>query len=150
MRHISSRCRSIISICGLEQQVFGISMGSVPFGINPGTEFRNPVRELGDLAAATPEADLDFGRKFVRLAESGNVSGFKDLRVVLLWPYWSRVLSEFSELRVVRLTVLRSPHEVAMSIFDFAVKGHPRTTMPWTSPPCARGGFKLSVSLGRG
>jgi len=52
-----------------------------------------------------------------RLLASGRISGFKDPRVPLLWPFWSRVLAEFPGLRVVPLFVLRSPHEVAMSIF---------------------------------
>ena len=100
----------------LQQQVFGFD-GDLPRSEETLAQFLQ-LSGKWDLAAATPEADLEFGRKFVRqLAESGDVSGFKDPRVVLLWPYWSRVLSEFSELRVVLLTVLRSPHEVAMSIF---------------------------------
>ena len=37
--------------------------------------------------------------------------------MLLLWPYWIRVLGGFPGLRVVLLTLVRSPHEVAMSIF---------------------------------
>jgi len=52
-----------------------------------------------------------------QLLASGRISGFKDPRVPLLWPFWSRVLAEFPGLHVVPLFVLRSPHEVAMSVF---------------------------------
>ena len=72
-----------------------------------------------DPAATEPAPSLEFGRNVVRrLVESGEVSGFKDPRIVLLWPYWNRVLGGFPGLRVVLLTLLRSPHEVAMSIFS--------------------------------
>ncbi len=58
------------------------------------------------------------GRRLIeQLLASERVSGFKDPRVPLLWPFWSRVLAEFPGLRIVPLFVLRSPHEVAMSIF---------------------------------
>ncbi len=51
------------------------------------------------------------------LINSGTVSGFKDPRTVLLWPYWRRVFSAFPEVRVVPVVLLRSPHEIAMSLF---------------------------------
>jgi hypothetical protein len=58
------------------------------------------------------------GRQLIaQLVASGEVSGFKDPRVPLLWPYWSRVLAGFPGLRVVPVVLLRSPHEIAMSIF---------------------------------
>lgn len=58
------------------------------------------------------------GRRLIeQLVASAEISGFKDPRVPLLWPFWSQVLAEFPGLQVVPLFVLRSPHEVAMSIF---------------------------------
>ncbi len=61
---------------------------------------------------------IEQGKAFVQaLTASGPVSGFKDPRVPLLWPFWEHVLSAFPGLRVVPLLVLRSPHEIAMSIF---------------------------------
>ena len=62
------------------------------------------------------------GRELVRrLVESGPVSGFKDPHTVLLWPFWQRVLEGFPGLRVVPLSVMRSPHKIAMSLF---MRGH--------------------------
>ena len=58
------------------------------------------------------------GTECVRqLLDSGTISGFKDPRVPLVWPYWQRVFAEFPGLRIVPVLVLRSPHEIAMSIF---------------------------------
>ncbi len=51
------------------------------------------------------------------LIDSGEVSGFKDPRTVLLWPFWHRVLTAFPEVHVVPIALLRSPHEIAMSLF---------------------------------
>ncbi len=50
------------------------------------------------------------------LVDSGPVSGFKDPRTVLTWPFWQRVLEDFPDLRVVPIALLRSPHEIAMSL----------------------------------
>jgi hypothetical protein len=64
------------------------------------------------------EEMLQRGRDLVeQLVGSGQVSGFKDPRVPLLWPFWSRVFAGFPGLRVVPLFLVRSPHEVAMSLF---------------------------------
>jgi hypothetical protein len=52
-----------------------------------------------------------------RLVESGPISGFKDPRTVLIWPFWRRVLEAFPEVRVVPIVLLRTPHEIAMSLF---------------------------------
>ena len=61
---------------------------------------------------------LDQGEELVcRLVASGKVSGFKDPRVPLLWPFWMEVFRRMPELRVVPVVLLRSPHEIAMSIF---------------------------------
>ena len=61
---------------------------------------------------------VERGRTFVeQLVAAGHVSGFKDPRVPLLWPFWNRVFSQFAGLRVVPIFLVRSPHEIAMSIF---------------------------------
>jgi hypothetical protein len=58
------------------------------------------------------------GRRLVRaLVDSGKVSGFKDPRTVLTWPFWQQVLEGFpDEVRVVPFGLIRSPHEIAMSV----------------------------------
>lgn len=59
------------------------------------------------------------GRQLIhQLVASGPVSGFKDPRTVLTWPFWRCVLQEFPGLRVVPLFLIRSPHEIAMSLFQ--------------------------------
>jgi hypothetical protein len=65
-----------------------------------------------------PESTIQRGKELVeQLTGSGAISGFKDPRTALLWPLWSRVLSCFPGLRIVPLFLLRSPHEIGMSIF---------------------------------
>lgn len=67
---------------------------------------------------SVPEAAIQRGRELLEeLVESGAISGFKDPRTVLLWPYWKQVFSFFPGLRIVPLLVVRSPHEIAMSVF---------------------------------
>lgn len=64
-----------------------------------------------------PQEFFDEGRSLVRaLLDSGQVSGFKDPRTVLTWPFWQQILAGFPEVRVVPLVLLRSPHEIAMSL----------------------------------
>ena len=64
-----------------------------------------------------PDELFDEGRRLIAgLVESGGVSGFKDPRTVLTWPFWRQVLEEFPSLRVVVIPLLRSPHEIAMSL----------------------------------
>jgi hypothetical protein len=67
-----------------------------------------------------PEIPADLlarGRSIIeKLIESGIISGFKDPRTVLLWPFWKRVLADFPTIRVAPITLLRSPHEIAMSL----------------------------------
>jgi hypothetical protein len=71
-----------------------------------------------DWAEQVPEEYVQRGRSLIRtLLDSGKISGFKDPRTVLLWPFWRRVLSAFPGVRVVPVAVLRSPHEIAMSLF---------------------------------
>jgi hypothetical protein len=67
---------------------------------------------------AVPPAWLDRGEELLRrLAASAAVSGFKDPRVPLVWPFWAEVFRRIPALRVVPLVLLRSPHEIAMSMF---------------------------------
>ncbi|MGD0043444.1 MAG: hypothetical protein ABSE84_24070 [Isosphaeraceae bacterium] len=64
-----------------------------------------------------PDELFDEGRRLVAgLVGSGGISGFKDPRTVLTWPFWRQVLREFHSLRVVVVPLLRSPHEIAMSL----------------------------------
>jgi hypothetical protein len=64
-----------------------------------------------------PDELFDEGRRLVaELVGSGAISGFKDPRTVLTWPFWRQVLEEFHSLRVVVVPLLRSPHEIAMSL----------------------------------
>src|SRR5262249_46663273 len=56
-------------------------------------------------------------RSLIRaLVDSGPISGFKDPRTVLIWPFWKRVLEGFPGVRVVPVSLVRSPHEIAMSL----------------------------------
>jgi hypothetical protein len=71
-----------------------------------------------DWAEQVPEEYVQQGRSLIRtLLDSGKISGFKDPRTVLLWPFWRRVLLAFPGVRVVPVALLRSPHEIAMSLF---------------------------------
>jgi hypothetical protein len=64
-----------------------------------------------------PDELLEEGQALIRtLLASGPVSGFKDPRTVLTWPFWKRVLSNFPDVRVIPFGLLRSPHEIAMSL----------------------------------
>jgi hypothetical protein len=64
-----------------------------------------------------PDEFLAEGRSLIRtLVDSGEVSGFKDPRTVLTWPFWERVLTSFPDVRVIPLGLIRSPHEIAMSL----------------------------------
>ncbi len=67
---------------------------------------------------APTESVLQRGRDLLgQLIDSGNVCGIKDPRVPLLWPFWKGVIAGFPGLRVVPLFLIRSPHEIAMSLF---------------------------------
>ena len=68
---------------------------------------------------AYPPHLRQYGRKLLEdLVASGPVSGFKDPRTVLTWPFWRNVLRDFPGLRVIGVFLLRSPHEIAMSMFQ--------------------------------
>ena len=105
--------------CNLNQAVqdraFGFS-GDMPR--TPETLQRFVESEGCWPAFDVPPEWLDRGRELVqRLVASGDVSGFKDPRVPLVWPFWAEVLRRIPGLRVVPVVLLRSPHEIAMSIF---------------------------------
>src|SRR5438270_170580 len=69
--------------------------------------------------AEIPEELVEEGRSLVTaLLDSAPISGFKDPRTVLTWPFWRQVLEAFPEVNVVPVMLLRSPHEIAMSLFD--------------------------------
>jgi hypothetical protein len=75
------------------------------------------------------EGVVERGRRLIaELVASGRVSGFKEPRLPLLWPFWERVLAGFPDLRIVLLTMVRSPHEIAMSIFKRGGGEIPYTT----------------------
>jgi hypothetical protein len=64
-----------------------------------------------------PDSLITEGRSLVRaLLYSGRIAGFKDPRTVLNWPFWERVLAGFPGIRVVTAGLIRSPHEIAMSL----------------------------------
>ena len=64
-----------------------------------------------------PDEIFAEGRSLVRtLIDSGEVSGFKDPRTVLTWPFWERVFADFPDVRIVPQGLIRSPHEIAMSL----------------------------------
>jgi hypothetical protein len=64
------------------------------------------------------DAEIARGRELLdRLTESSPVCGFKDPRTAQVWPYWRRVFASMSNLRIVPLFLVRSPHEIAMSVF---------------------------------
>jgi hypothetical protein len=78
-----------------------------------------------DESIEIPEELIERGRALVgSLIDSGTISGFKDPRTVLLWPFWQRVLAAFPSLRVVPVVLLRSPHEIAMSLFSRSESQH--------------------------
>lgn len=67
---------------------------------------------------AITDQRIAHGRELVhQLMASGVVCGFKDPRTVLVWPFWQRVFAGMPELRVIPLFLVRSPHEIAMSLF---------------------------------
>jgi hypothetical protein len=73
----------------------------------------------GEWPEASPISNelLDEGRLLIRtLIDSGHVSGFKDPRTVLTWPFWERIFTDFPGLRIVPVSLLRTPHEIAMSL----------------------------------
>jgi len=64
-----------------------------------------------------PEEWFQEARDYVgHLAASGQVSGFKDPRTVLTWPFWKRVFDSIDQIEVAPVALLRSPHEIAMSL----------------------------------
>ena len=82
---------------------------------HPGSVLRNK-RRVGR-TIHIPDDLVAEGRSLIRsLVDSGPISGFKDPRTVLTWPFWKRVLAHFPDVAVVPVVFTRSPHEIAMSI----------------------------------
>ena len=101
-----------------------------------------------DWAEQVPEEYVQRGRTLIRtLLDSGKISGFKDPRTVLLWPFWRRVLSAFPGVRVVPVALLRSPHEIAMSLFKGSKAG-PATGPAWMSWRCISSNSRRSSKAG--
>ena len=68
------------------------------------------TRGAWDSAPAIPGDWMTEGRQLVAsLLESGMVSGFKDPRTILVWPFWRRVLEAFPEVRVVPVVLTAQP-----------------------------------------
>jgi hypothetical protein len=66
---------------------------------------------------SVPEEWLDEAERVTRvLIDGGPVSGFKDPRTALVWPFWREVFSRIQGVEVVAASLLRSPHEIAMSL----------------------------------
>ncbi len=103
----------------LNRQIQGLAYGfmdDLPGSPQIAARFSETRGEWDD-AIHIPQELLDEGRGMIReLLDSGQVSGFKDPRTVLTWPFWNRVLIDFPDVRVIPLGLLRSPHEIAMSL----------------------------------
>lgn len=64
-----------------------------------------------------PQEWLDEGEEITRqLIASGPISGFKDPRTVLVWPFWQQVFARIEDVEIIAASLLRSPHEIAMSL----------------------------------
>lgn len=64
-----------------------------------------------------PPEWLDEGERVARgLIESGPISGFKSPRTVLTWPFWREVLQRIDDVEIAPVMLVRSPHEIAMSL----------------------------------
>ncbi|WP_165073524.1 hypothetical protein [Paludisphaera rhizosphaerae] len=64
-----------------------------------------------------PQEWLDEGEEITRqLIASGPIAGFKDPRAVLVWPFWRQVFARIEDVEIVAASLLRSPHEIAMSL----------------------------------
>ena len=101
--------------CDLQTAAFGFPHES-PFDAKDYRRFRECDGQWpSGHVYSTQQRQL--GRELIeRLVASGRVSGFKDPRTVLTWPFWQNVLNDFPSLPVVGLFLLRSPHEIAMSM----------------------------------
>jgi glycosyltransferase involved in cell wall biosynthesis len=100
----------------LQTQVFGFP-DDLPNSPESLAEFRRSEGRWSSDVVIAPAAIKEGESLIHQLVESGTVSGFKDPRTVLLWPFWSQVFSRFPGLRIVPVFTARSPHEIAMSLF---------------------------------
>jgi len=66
---------------------------------------------------AIPQEWLEEGARIARgFAEAGPITGIKEPRLVLTWPFWRRIFQEVENLEIVPMMLARSPHEIAMSM----------------------------------
>jgi hypothetical protein len=106
-------------ICELNRKVQGLIHGFIDDMPTTEDNLRTFLKTQGswDRAEVIPEEFVSQGRELVAaLLESGTVSGFKDPRTILIWPFWRRVLAAFPGVRVVPVALVRSPHPIAMSL----------------------------------
>ncbi len=109
-----------VPICELSRTVQELAFGfrddlpETPEGVSHFVE----TQGRWDERLTIPDELLQRGRSLIGdLLASGRISGFKDPRAVLLWPFWRQVLAAFPAVRVAPVVLLRSPHEIAMSMF---------------------------------
>jgi hypothetical protein len=101
----------------VQNRVFGFQ-DDLPDSPEVMRRFRESGGDWELTSVPLPEELFEQGRALIeQLVETGLISGFKDPRVPLLWPFWSRVLAGFPDLHVIPVFLARSPHEIAMSIF---------------------------------
>lgn len=83
---------------------------------------------------SVPKTWLEEGGRIVRaLAESGSISGFKDPRTVLTWPFWRQVFQTVEDIEIQPVMLVRSPHEIAMSLCVRANKNVGGALPYWTA-----------------
>jgi hypothetical protein len=109
-----------LPICELNRKVQGLFHGFIDDMPTTEDNLEAFLRTQGswDPTETIPEEFVSEGRGIVAsLLESGTVSGFKDPRTILTWPFWRRVLVAFPDVRVVPVALVRSPHPIAMSLW---------------------------------
>ena len=92
----------VMPICELNRKVQGLFHGFADDMPTTEDNLRTFLKTQGcrDQIEAIPEEFVSEGRDLVAaLLESGTVSGFKDPRTILTWPFWQRVLAAFPEVR---------------------------------------------------
>ncbi len=92
-------------------------------GPGPPEVFQRFRRSEGRWPAEPPVPDelLRCGKDLVeQLLASGPIVGFKDPRTVLTWPFWRRVFQEMPGVGIAPVMLVRSPHEIATSLFHWA------------------------------
>ncbi len=105
--------------CELNRKVQGLLHGFIDDMPTTEDNLRTFLKTQGasDPSLAIPEEYVREGRELIAgLVGSGMVSGFKDPRTILTWPFWRRVLAAFPDVQVVPVALVRSPHPIAMSL----------------------------------